>query len=108
QPARPRPAARADDARHLVVGEEAVQVGEPLFDGARRVDVAPGDGAADLDAEPDLLEALDPAPQAAGIDGARRRAHPEHVSGTQRAGTRPGHSTRRVAPPSTAIVVPVT
>src|SRR6185369_3515165 len=106
QPPGPRAAAGAEDSRHLVVREEAVQVGEPLRGRARGVDVTLGDGVSHRHAESHLLEALDATPQAAGIDGPRRRADAEEIPGTERAGSPPAHSTRRVAPPSTAMVVP--
>src|SRR5206468_11470091 len=61
-----------------------------------------------LDPEAQLIKAHNAALQAPKVDGARGRADPEENAVPESARSSPAHSTRLVAPPSTAIVVPVT
>ena len=104
-----RAAARAEMPAHLVVREEAAQLGEPLRGRARGVDVALGDGVRPPSREiPADSRRGDR--RAAGAPRSTAPAGAQTPTRSPRAGrarpVQPLRAARRVAPPSTAIVVP--
>jgi hypothetical protein len=89
QPAAPRPAARAQHARHLVVLEQRVQVGEATLDGAGREQGALAHRVAHAHAEAPGLQAGHAPAHALRVHRPRGRADPEEVARPQRARARP-------------------